>query len=493
MPGNGPPGFKSPNAAALPRGQIITEEKDQEMTHAFDLVVVGSGIAGQTAATSAAEAGLSVVLLEKTENLGGSSAMSGGWFAFSGTEEQAAEDIEDSSELFLQDLLDVGNHLNDRQLLDTYLKNQQDTYRWLKSHGVVFREVEISSGQSARRSHNSAIKEVLATLHRDFTDLGGQTRLNHRATRLIQDDSGRVTGVVTQTPGGEAHFTAAAGVILATGGFSRGQEMLKIFAPEQLAALPYGGKGNTGDGLKMAWRLGAGMADMSFVSGTYGSHPETGEEFHELLTAYYMGAIIVNKNGRRFVDESQDYKTLGRVVLGQPEGLGFEIFDAKVRAMSHRGIPLKDIDTLEDIGHVHKADSLEELAIKAGINPQTLASTVERYNASVAGHQPDEFGRAKLCNGVGDLLPIDTAPFYAYPAKSLMTTTYCGITINPSGQVLDVDGDVIQGLYAIGEVTGGFHGAAYMTGTSLGKGAVFGRVTARHAASLHAAYSSAAS
>ena len=229
------------------------------------------------------------------------------------------------------------------------------------------------------------------------------------------------------------------------------------------------------------------MADMSFVSGTYGSHPETGEEFHELLTAYYMGAIIVNENGERFVDESQDYKTLGRVVLDQPNGLGFEIFDAKVRAKSHRGIPLKDIDTLEEIGHVFKADNLEELAQVAGIDPARLAETVARYNAAVAGEQEDEVGRTNLCNGVGDLLPVDTAPFYAYPAKSLMTTTYCGVTITPRGQVVDVDGDLIDGLYAIGEVTGGFHGAAYITGTSLGKGAVFGRIVAQHAASKLAA------
>ncbi|MGK5114600.1 FAD-dependent oxidoreductase [Geodermatophilus sp. CPCC 205506] len=448
----------------------------------FDLVVVGSGIAGQTAATSAAEAGLSVVLLEKTEELGGSSAMSGGWFAFSGTDEQAAEGIEDSAELFLDDLLEVGEHRNDRSLLEAYLAHQEETYRWLKSHGVVFREVEISSGQSARRSHNAAIKDVLADLHRDFTAQGGQTRFNHRATLLVREASGRVTGVVAQTPEGETLITGRAGVVLATGGFSRGTEMLKVFAPEQLAAIPYGGRGNTGDGLRMAWKLGAGMADMSSVSGTYGSHPDTGEDFHELLTAYYMGAVIVNKDGKRFVDESQDYKTLGRVVLNQPDGLGFEVFDAKVRAMSHRGIPLKDIDTLEDIGHVHKAETLEELAVLAGIHPSALAATVARYNAAVAGEVPDEMGRTSLCNGVGDLLPIDTAPFYAYPAKSLMTTTYCGVTINPSGQVVDVDGDVIEGLYAIGEVTGGFHGAAYMTGTSLGKGAVFGRIVAAHAA-----------
>ena len=137
--------------------------------HTFDLVVVGSGIAGQTAATTAAEAGLRVALLEKTDKLGGSSAMSGGWFAFSGTPEQAEQGIEDSAELFLSDMLEAGEHLNDRALLEAYLANQENTYRWLKDHGVEFREVEISSGMSARRGHNAVIKEVLATLHRDFT------------------------------------------------------------------------------------------------------------------------------------------------------------------------------------------------------------------------------------------------------------------------------------------------------------------------------------
>ncbi|MEV7646864.1 flavocytochrome c [Arthrobacter sp. NPDC089319] len=448
------------------------------MNQTFDLVVVGSGIAGQTAATTAAEAGMSVVMLEKTGSLGGSSAMSGGWFAFCGTEEQAQERVEDSPELFLRDLLELGEHRNDRKLVETYIEYQAEAYRWLKAHGVVFREVEISSGQSARRGHNTDIKELLVSLHGDFTAAGGETRTNHRVVRLVQDQAGRVTGVVAQTSEGEVTYSGRAGVILASGGFSRGTDMLKIFAPEQLAAIPYGGKGNTGDGLRMAWKLGAGMADMSYVSGTFGSHPETGEEFHELLTAFYMGAIIVNKHGRRFVDESKDYKTLGRVVLDQPDGLGFEIFDTKVREQSHRGIPLKDIDTLEDIGHVHKADTLEELATNIGVDPAALRETVIRYNAAVAGQETDERGRTSLCNGVGDLSPIDTAPFYAYPAKSLMTTTYCGVTITPDAQVLDVDGEAIEGLYAIGEVTGGFHGAAYMTGSSLGKGVVFGHLLA---------------
>ncbi|MFB7554562.1 FAD-dependent oxidoreductase [Streptomyces brevispora] len=440
-----------------------------------DLVVLGSGIAGQTTATTATEAGLDVLLVEKQPALGGSSAMSGGWFAFSGTPEQTEEGIEDSEDLFRHDLLEGGGHLNDPDLVDTYLAHQHAAHRFLKDHGVRFREVAISSGMSAARGHNSEIKEVLATLHAAFAAAGGTTLTGTAAQRLLTDD-GRVVGVLAEGPDGPVELYGRRGVVLATGGFSRGTEMLKVFAPEQLAAIPYGGRGNTGDGLRMAWRLGAGMADMSFVAATYGSHPETGEEFHELLTAYYMGAIVVNTAGRRFVDESIDYKALGRAVLDQPGGLGVQVFDSRVRAQSHRGIPLKDMDTLQELGHLHEADTLEELAGLAGVAPEGLVATIERYNAAVAGRAADEQGRTGLCNGVGELTPIDAPPYYAYPAKALMTTTYCGVTVTPDAQVTTVDGEPIGGLYAVGEVVGGFHGATYITGTSLGKGAVFGHM-----------------
>ena len=114
----------------------------------------------------------------------------------------------------------------------------------------------------------------------------------------------------------------------------------------------------------------------------------------------------------------------------------------------------------------------------AGIDRTGLLETVAAYNKAVAGDQEDEQGRTNLCNGVGDLVPIAEGPFYAYPAKTLMTTTYCGIAISPEAKVTAIDGTHIEGLFAVGEVTGGFHGAAYMTGTSLGKGAVFGRLAA---------------
>lgn len=440
-----------------------------------DVIVVGAGIAGLATAARAAENGLRVVLAEKMSALGGSSAMSGGWFAFTGTVEQEAAGVEDSIDLFRSDLRKVGANRNNPALVEAYMEHQFETYEWLKSKGVTFGEVEISSGQSAARGHSTRIREVLQLLHEDFSAHGGQTLFDARVTALHRAPDGRVTGVAID---GVGDLSATLGVVIASGGFSRSRELLSIFAPEQLAAIPYGGPGNTGDGLRMAWKLGAGMADMSSISGTYGSHPETTDEQQELLTSFYMGGIIVNRAGRRFVDESLDYKTLGSAVLTQPEGLAFQIFDASVRAKSHRGIALKDMDTLEDLGHLPSADTLEELAEIVGLPAAELVDTVSKYNAAIGAGGADEVGRTNLCNGVGDLQPIEAGPFYAYPAKTLMTTTYGGVTFTPEGKVTDVDGDVIEGLYAVGEVTGGFHGAAYMTGSSLGKGAVFGRIVA---------------
>lgn len=446
----------------------------------FDIVVIGAGIAGLTTATKAAESGAHVALIEKRDVIGGTSAMSGGWFAFCNTAEQEQAGVQDSRELFRQDLLAVGEHKNDPQLVDAYIDHQAETYAWLKEQGAVFRDVAISSGQSVARGHNVEIASLLQTLHDAYTHAGGTTYFASRAQSLTTDSDGNVVGVIVGSAHGSHEVRAARGVVITTGGFTRSAELIEIFAPEQLNAIPFGGPENTGDGLKMAWRLGAGMADMSFISGTYGSHPETQDEFQELLTAYYMGAIVVNTRGERFMDESQSYKILGRQVLTQDQGLGYQVFDSTVRAQSRRGIPLKDMDTLEDLGHIHSADSLEELASVAGIDAEGLLQTVSEYNRRIDAGEPDYIGRESLCNGVGQLVPIQSAPFYAYPAKSLMTTTYCGITVDPVGRVRTVDEKILPGLFAAGEVVGGFHGAAYMTGSSLGKGAVFGHLIASH-------------
>ena len=238
--------------------------------------------------------------------------------------------------------------------------------------------------------------------------------------------------------------------------------------------MPYGGVGNTGDGLRMAWMLGAGLADVGHVSGTYGQHADTTDDEHELLTANYLGAILVNSRGERFTDESESYKVLGSAVLGQPGHMAYQVFDSAVRALSRPGVPLSDMDRIEELGHLVSAPTIAALEFTLGIPAGQLDRTVRQYNESVRGHHADSLGRTGLVNGLGTLVPVEAAPFYAYPAVTAMTSTYGGLSVAPDASVTRIDGTRIDGLCAAGEVVGGFHGASYMTGTALTKALVLG-------------------
>jgi fumarate reductase flavoprotein subunit len=442
-----------------------------------DVVVVGGGIAGLAAAGRATELGASVTIVEKADGVGGSTAMSGGWFAFSGTDEQAALGIEDDDASFVADMWAASAGHADPRLLDAYVDRQHAAYRWSKDAGVTYDVVKISSGQSVARSHHTPIGAMIATL-KEAALRGPGATLHPRTpmTRLVTDaDDGVVAVTVVGDDGRPQDVRARHGVVLATGGFSRSRALLELFVPAQLAAIPHGGLGSTGDGLNAGRRIGADFRDTGFVSGTYGSHPETSDTEHELLTAFYLGAIVVNAAGERFADESRTYKEIGQLCLQQPGGLGVQVFDRVVREQSQPGVPLSDIDHLAAKGHVLEASSLGELADLAGIDADGLAATVDRYNAAVEGRSVDEQGRSALCNGVGDLTTISRPPFYAYPAKTLMTSTYAGLCVSPDAEVLDLDAEPIGGLYAAGEVVGGFHGSSYVTGTALAKGLIFGR------------------
>lgn len=451
----------------------------------YDVIIVGTGITGLAAAVTCAELGMSAGLLEKMPAVGGTTAMSGGWFAFSETEEQSERQIRDSDAQFVTDMDQAADHSADRTLLEALARDQHESYHWMKALGITFDVVKLSAGQKVPRSHHASISDVMANLIAKVeaapeVDL----LLSHVVKDLLTDDSGVVSGVAAAGPDGELRLASRRGVLLATGGFSRSASLISSYAPEQAEAMPYGGLGNTGDGLVMAQRLGAGVRDMEFLSGTYGSHPDTGIAEHELLTAFYMGAIIVNTAGHRFTDESLSYKTLGAACLKQPGGLAFQVFDRVVRAKSQRGVPLSDIDHLEEKGRLFKADSIADLAVAAGLDPSELTRTIDTYNASVS-RGADAFGRSGLCNGVGELIPVMEPPFYAYPAKTLMTSTYCGLTVSANAAVLDRDEEPIPHLFAAGEVVGGFHGKAYVTGTALSKGLIYGRVAIKTIATAH--------
>ncbi|SEG66126.1 fumarate reductase flavoprotein subunit [Thermomonospora echinospora] len=437
-----------------------------------EVLVIGAGLAGLAAAVSAAESGARVTLCEKRSEIGGSTVLSAGLSAFAGTEEQAAAGIADSTELLRHDLLETGLHRNDPALVDAYCAHQLDTYRWLRGLGVEYGKVHAASGQSVPRSHPTDTRVLVRTLLERALSRGAVFLPDTRAHRLIVED-GAVRGVLTE----EGERLRADAVVLASGGFSRNPELLTRFAPQMERALRGGAAGSTGDGLLMAWKAGAGVIDTPYVKGTFGIHPDPdGAEGGTGVLAIYKGAIAVNRNGRRFVDESLPYKAVGDACLAQPDGIAFQVFDAQVMDRADPSVPIYDFAARVGNGLLLRARTLDELAGLIGVPADALRETVAAYNAAIAGRAPDEQGRTTLSGGVGTPVPITTAPFYAHPSTAVVLATYCGLTIDPSMRVLDVFGEVIDGLYAAGELVGGLHGAGYVTGTSIGKAAIFGRV-----------------
>ena len=448
-----------------------------------EVVVVGGGLAAHCAALQAAESGARVLMLEKEAQVGGSTVLSGGSFAFAGTDLQEKHGIEDSSEKLFEDLRRVGEYGNEEAVVRAYVDEQLDTYHWLAKQGVVFERIFLAAGQSVPRAHSHNPKLAIEILAKRAAQSGRiETRTSSPVRRLVREgNEGAVLGVRIEQEGRPRTIRAHRGVILACGGFSRNDQLLERFAPSQAKTHRAGGPGNVGDGLLMAWHLGAGMKDMGYIKGTFGGHPAAGPGEHALMLPIYVGAIAVNAKGERFIDESKSYKLIGDAVLSQPDALGFQIFDQKIFEKGQDGIPTMAFAAKLAMGQVITAPTLEELAAKVGIDVGGLTRTLDEYNAAVDKGRDERFGRDGLSNHYGALAKIDTAPFYAYPSKSVVVATYCGVSVDPKMRVRDVFDDVIPNLYAAGEVIGGLHGNAYMTGSSLGKASIFGRVAARTA------------
>lgn len=452
------------------------------MDRTTDLVVIGGGLAGFAAALTAAEAGMDVVLLEKQPAIGGSSVLSGGCLAFAGTDLQKANGIEDSSELLFRDLREVGKHDNEESVVRTYTDNQSATYEWLKGLGAQFSPVvETASGQSVPRVHTVDPADLVRLLAARARTTGKVDVLLEAGVRRLHRDpaSGRVDAVSVRH-NGEMTVRARAAVVLASGGFCRSPQLMHRFAPQYDEAIFIGGEGSTGDGLRMAWALGADFRDVSYINGTFGKHPTDTTNNHS-CQAVYKGAIAVNQDGKRFVDESISYKLLGAACMAQPYHTTYQILDRDIFESGDDRVRILDFGRRLEEGLMIEAPSLADLARAIEIDPVVLADTVTRYNQYVDDGRDPDFGREHLVHKHGKMRRIERAPFYAYPSAVAVFGTYCGLCVDGEMRVKDVFGQTIEGLLAAGEVVGGLHGAAYMTGSALGKAVIFGRVAARTA------------
>ena len=451
----------------------------EKWDHEADVIVVGAGNAGLPAAITAADKGAKVTVLEAWGGPASSLALIAGGTPFAGTDLQKEEGIVDSPDRLFKDAVEISGGSPDlwRVLAD----RQLETYEWLKGLGAKSIELILGPGHDEMRIHRweGHGARVLKILRETAEKRGVEILFKHRAERLILDPAtDRVIGVSAKHEENVLHFKARKTVILATGGFIRNKELVREFGPSYVECVPVAPPTHMGYGLKMALAIGAATAGMGLaVCPSISVCTET----NRTTIISSQGAIAVNKDAKRWADEvGPPYTITFRELLREyPDGLHFFLYDSKIR----------EIGSSKDHIHVkeYKADTIEELARAAGLEPEALKATIDEFNSDIDKYGYDKkFGRRHLgrLHVKEPLQKIDTPPFYAIRCKVSLSSLKGGLKINTKAQVINQFGDVIPGLYAAGEVTGGLVGRpeAYYTGAMTLMGFVFGRVAGENAA-----------
>jgi tricarballylate dehydrogenase len=481
--------------------------------HDYNVVVIGAGAAGLSAALSAQEHGAKVLMLETSPHAvrGGNGRFTDGMLIFPHNgiselreyltdlpeHEISAIDVPAySADDYYRDLMEMSQGLADSVLCEELVKNSKAVLRWLGQlgvkwdisydHGVrVGERIKFKGGGAVLAAHGAG--EGLVEKLFDIAEHKGiDVRYETTAVELIMDESGRVCGVKILGKEGFEDIHCGS-VVVASGGFQANVEMrAKYLGPNWDLVKVRGTRYNTGDGLMMALKIGAqptGQWSGCHATNVDLSSPDLEGGMATARPSYIFG-IMVNENGERFFDEGEDLETktyakLGKIILTQPSSIAFQIFDAKATPLL--------ISTYGNSVPT-EANSIEELAQELGIEPIKLLKTVREYNEAVqAGKFDPAIKDGKMTKGI---LPaktnwaqkIDKPPFRAYPVTTGITFTYGGIKTNKDAQVLNRYEDPLPGLYAAGELVGGFFYHNYLGGTGIAKGLVFGRIAGANAA-----------
>jgi len=453
----------------------------EKWDHEADVIIVGGGTAGLPAAVVVAESGLKASILEAGAQCGGSFNMVAGCFAIAGSDEQKEADIDDSSEIYYQDLVNVCGV--EPELARAFANTQLDTYRMIKEEGVKFNELLPPPGHSRVRGLGcSGIgPKMVKALENRARRVGVQILCKHKATRLItQPQTGRVIGLMVDVKGEMKNFKAKKAVILASGGFGRNREMIAEYAPDMVDAIPKMPAAHRGDGLKMGLELGAATKDIGKAVAP--AWPVCSSTHSCALWPLNLGGIAVNVDGDRFFDESCKegfYGPLTGAGMKQPGGVYWVIYDDKILEKVNKIEYWRN--TIEKCKK-YKANGIEELAKSAGINVKGLSETIEKYNNDVATSGYDSvLGRKAQLGNQGALVQI-TPPLFAVKCVTSITSMKGGLKINASTQVLNQYGEIIPGLYAAGEVTGGLHTKTYLLGIMSAGSATLGVIAGRNSA-----------
>lgn len=438
-----------------------------------DVVVIGSGGTGLTAGLTAQADGAKVIVLEKMPITGGNTQLAAGGMNAAETRFQAQRKIADSWRTMYDDTMKGGKNINDPALVEVLAKNSAASVDWLSSIGADMSGVGRMAGASEDRTHRPAAGDavghnIVHAMRQTAIQRKLDVRTNSRVIKIFRNRAGRVTGVLVQNKFGEVYSIEAPVVILASGGFSADLARVAQYQPSYAGFSSTNQPGATGDGLDLGAEVGGQLRDMQHIQ----IHPTQAAGSKILITEAVRGngAILVNSQGKRFVNELTTRDAASAAILAQPGGTAYLILDQDIRKS------LKQIEGYYHLELVKEGNTPEDLARTLDMDPATFKATLDTYNSAQAAKKDAEFGRPDMPR------PVKTGPFIAIGVRPGVHYTMGGLAINTKAQVLDKDGKPIPGLYAGGEVTGGVHGANRLGGNSISETITFGRIAGAEAA-----------
>ena len=496
--------------------------KADDATYNTDIVIVGAGGAGMTAALTAAEKGANVIILESQAAVGGNSVRATGGMNAADTPAQdenefgesagvektlktarttyadnvtitkLAEEVEkqwadyqanpvgyfDSDELMELDTMIGGKGINNPELVEELADESADGVEWLKKYGIDLTSVGSFGGASVKRIHRPvnaegktiAVGSYMIPLLEKACEENDKIsiQLETTATTILTDENGKAVGVKAVGATGNEVTVNAKAVILATGGFGANLDMVAELVPALKGFMTTNAAGAQGQGIEMAQALGAATVDMDQIQ----IHPTVQFDTAALITEGLRGdgAVLINADGKRFIDEVGTRDVVSAAEIAQPGSYSYLVVD---QAMLDKS---SVIAGYVKRGFVFQGNTYEELAEALGVDAATFAETMNTWNTYVEAKNDPDFGRTSFAQ------PLNTAPYYAIKVTAGVHHTMGGLVINTDTEVLKDDGTAIAGLYAAGEVTGGVHGANRLGGNAVADFVVFGRIAGEEAA-----------